>query len=341
MMKPLAKRLRRLFVVAVVMVLAAEVFCRVKIYRRTSDSRYLTTPFGLAAGTPAPAPVAEAPIQGYGAGDRQYFKMAPPAPGASYRINSLGFRGPEFTREKKPGVTRIFCIGDSNTIGLDAPEDATWPARLSRLLEQRGPARFEVINAGFNSYTSADYRTLIAQELVNYSPDIFIVYGGVNDLNVQHNLRRKTRQGWMKSAHDTFYNRSMLYTLVIEKISVMASGTPVPIAGYTTRYLEEFQDNTGQIINLCREKKIRVVFVRQLIDSKDPDMVQRMDREMDALKQLCAKEGVEYLDPTKTFADARQAGRNLFADHMHLNSDGYGVLAGNVLEFLGSGSAQR
>ena len=337
-MTRLPRRFKRLFLVAVLMILAAEGLCRAKIYRRTGDSRYLTTPFGLSAKAPDPPSAEGPPIQGHGDEGRQYYKMAPSAAGAPYRINSLGFRGPEFTREKKPGVTRIFCVGDSNTIGLEAPEEATWPARLGRLLEERAPSQFEVINAGFNSYTSFDYRMLITQELVNYSPDVLIVYGGVNDLNPQHNLRRKTRQGWIKSAHDTFYNRSMLYTLAIEKISVMTSGTPVPVAGYKARPIEEFAENTADIIRVCRQKKIRVIFVRQLINSSDPVMVQRMDEEMEVLKQLCAKEGVEYVDPRKAFTDARQ---EVFADHIHLGAGGYSLLARHVFEYLTSGTAQR
>jgi lysophospholipase L1-like esterase len=335
------RRLRRLCLAAVLTILAAEVFCRAKIYYRTGDSRYLTTPFGLSARTPEAAPGAEPPIQGHGSRDRPYYKMGPPPPGSPLRINSLGFRGPEFTREKKPGVTRMFCVGDSNTIGLDVAEEATWPARLGRLLDRHAPSQFEVINAGFNSYTSSEYRELISQELINYSPDVLIVYGGVNDLNTEHNLRKKSRQGWIKSAHDTLYNRSMFYTLLIEKVSVMTSGTPVPIAGYKTRYLEEFAENTGEIIRLCRQKKIRVVFVRQLINSTDPDLVQRMDREMDVLQQLCVKEGVEYLDPRNTFSEARKTGRTLFADHIHLNADGYSLLAGQIFEYLRSGTANR
>src|SRR5262245_55041082 len=54
------------------------------------------------------------------------------------RINSLGFRGNEFTLEKKPGTVRVLCLGDSYTFGPYVEDDRTFPAMVERALNERG-----------------------------------------------------------------------------------------------------------------------------------------------------------------------------------------------------------
>jgi lysophospholipase L1-like esterase len=346
-MKLLSKRLGKVGAAIVVLLLVAEALARFKMYYRTRDSTYLTGRFSRAApvGKPAPAvqgtPLQAAPTQNFGDQNSWYYKMAPraPVPAASgakddFRINSLGFRGPEFSRDKTPGVTRIFCIGDSNTVGLEAREDDTWPATLARLLGRQAGSQFEVINAGFNGYTSFNYLMLIREELLEYSPDVFVIYGGVNDLNQQSSLRPK--ENWGTRVHDFLYNRSIFYTLAIEKVSLLRSGSPVPVVAYEKWDDEEFVHNTTAIIGLCRRKQVRLVFVREMIDDEaaDPDLRVRMHQEMNALQHLCVKHGVEYLDLSAPFLEARRAGRPLFRDPMHLNTNGYGVLAEKVSAVL-------
>src|SRR3989338_5125678 len=61
--------------------------------------------------------------------------------------NSFGFRGKEFTREKRRGVYRIIAIGDSCTFGVGVSDDEhTYPALLEKKLNETiRSRRFEVI----------------------------------------------------------------------------------------------------------------------------------------------------------------------------------------------------
>ncbi len=347
-MKQLQKRLGKAGAVIVVLLLAAEVLSRFKMYYSTGDKKFLVPRFSrTAAATPVAAvqaPAAKAPaVQNFGDQNSWYYKMAPRAPAGAatgvkddYRINSLGFRGPEFSVAKKPGVNRIFCIGDSNTVGLEVKEDDTWPAILATVLERQYPSGFEVINAGFGGYTSFNYLMLIRDELLKYSPDVFVIYGGVNDLNQQTSLK-PSRQSWGTSTHDFLYNRSIFYTLAVEKISLMRTGSPVPIVAFTKWSADEFAENTTEIINLCRRQRVRLVFVREVLDddTADPDLSSRMNQQMKVLAELCAKRGVEYLDPRAAFLEARKAGRRVFRDPMHLDTAGYRILAEKVSDVLG------
>ncbi len=104
--------------------------------------------------------------------------------GRHININTLGYRGAEFSLAKPPGVIRIACIGGSTTFDVKVSDDTkTWPAQLEkRLHEQPGLEHVQVINAATNGYALP--RTIIDLSLrtLDLSPDWIICYPGVNDV---------------------------------------------------------------------------------------------------------------------------------------------------------------
>src|SRR5262249_25564332 len=101
-------------------------------------------------------------------------------PGHVVRLNTRGQRGREPTMPKPRDTFRVVCEGGSATFDLLAPDDEhTWPARLGDLL---GPRRVDVVNAGFNGWTSAE--SLVSLELrdLDLAPDLVVVLSGWNDL---------------------------------------------------------------------------------------------------------------------------------------------------------------
>lgn len=98
-------------------------------------------------------------------------------------INSLGFRGKEFTVAKPPGVYRIIAFGESTTFGITLnPGDRPWPEVLEQLIHERlSPERkVEVINAGVPGYDVADGLYRLRTELLKLQPDLLICYHGIN-----------------------------------------------------------------------------------------------------------------------------------------------------------------
>src|SRR5437868_674446 len=56
------------------------------------------------------------------------------------KINSLGFRGDEFTREKPKNTVRIACLGASTTFCAESTSNhTTWPHRLQEKLQAAYP----------------------------------------------------------------------------------------------------------------------------------------------------------------------------------------------------------
>ena len=97
------------------------------------------------------------------------------------------FNRQQFPKEKTAAAYRIFCVGGSTTYGRPYDDRTSFCGWLRELLADAAPDRqWEVINAGGISYAS--YRVaVVMEELIRYSPDLFIIYSGHNEF-----LERRT-----------------------------------------------------------------------------------------------------------------------------------------------------
>ncbi len=105
--------------------------------------------------------------------------------------NKLEFFYPQrFPAEKVPGTYRVFTLGGSTTAGRPYDDRVSFSRWLERYLDAAEPGRrHEVVNAGAISYAS--YRVArLMQELVRYSPDLFVVYTGHNEFLEERTYRR-------------------------------------------------------------------------------------------------------------------------------------------------------
>ena len=102
----------------------------------------------------------------------------------SIKINSEGFRGDNFSIVKPDGFYRIITVGGSTMFGYGATSDETTiPGYFEALLQNNSKLNnVEVINAGISGATSFTELELIKNKLIDYEPDLIIVYDGWNDL---------------------------------------------------------------------------------------------------------------------------------------------------------------
>ncbi len=100
------------------------------------------------------------------------------------------FNKQEFAGEKPPNTYRIFCMGGSTTYGRPYDDTTSFAGWLRELLPLAdGNKSWEVINAGGISYAS--YRVAhLMEELVNYQPDLFIIYTGHNEFLEERTYRK-------------------------------------------------------------------------------------------------------------------------------------------------------
>ena len=100
------------------------------------------------------------------------------------KINSLGFRGDEFTRTKPANTVRIVVLGASTTFNSEvSSNDATWPARLQAKLRTSNPGvNVEVINASLGGYRSNENLKNLRHRVMPLDPDLVIYYEANNEI---------------------------------------------------------------------------------------------------------------------------------------------------------------
>ncbi len=91
------------------------------------------------------------------------------------------FNQQRFLRDKPSNSFRIFTLGGSTTYGRPYNDTTSFSGWLRELLPALDANRqWEVINAGGISYASYRVANLM-EELINYQPDLFIIYTGHNE----------------------------------------------------------------------------------------------------------------------------------------------------------------
>jgi hypothetical protein len=120
-----------------------------------------------------------------------------------YRINNLGFRGPDIAEEKPPGRFRLAFLGTSTTLDQQTPEGENWPHRVTdRLRAAIEGCELDYVNAGVPRYSLGEIARLYEHRVAQTDPDLVIIMpGGVTQrldvLARQQGFRRDPRN------HDT------------------------------------------------------------------------------------------------------------------------------------------
>jgi lysophospholipase L1-like esterase len=98
-----------------------------------------------------------------------------------FRISSPNYKLP---KEKPAGQLRVAVLGGS-LVQLASTFETTLPGSLKILLQRRYPGRdIEVINAGIQSSVSRQSIAQLVFTVVDYHPDIVILYDGGNDIGL-------------------------------------------------------------------------------------------------------------------------------------------------------------
>jgi len=143
-------------------------------------------------------------------------------------VNSLGFRGPEIALPKPAGTVRIAYLGASTTWSAEVSgNEYVWPHLATVSVARAFPdLRFDYINGGVPGYTVASSLKNLELRVAPLSPDIVVIYEGINDLTGE--LREvAARQGVIAEAkmqEMSWPGRySLLWNLVEKNLRVIAS----------------------------------------------------------------------------------------------------------------------
>jgi len=223
----------------------------------------------------------------------------------SITINTLGFRGTEFSEEKLSDTYRIFMVGGSTMFGAGATSDETTiPGYLQHLLSEKDfEFDIEVINSGIQGADSNTELNLIEQKLVTLSPDLIIIYDGWNDLRANH-IPKVVKENWEKICE---FGKANDFDVII---------TLQPIAGFGNKVL------TNQELKYAQTGE---------------DYANKLLIESSSIYQNYAKNLSEITACTKTF-DIRNAfdteTEPIYWDQGHVSDKGNSIIAKSLLNAI-------
>ncbi len=200
-----------------------------------------------------------------------------PRPGAEQqgskihiKINSLGFRGADFSREKPPHTIRIACVGASTTFCSEVSDDsATWAAQLQSLLQAKYPdVHIEVINAGIPGYVIAESLQNLEHRVLPLQPDLVIYYEANNDMAWDSRSLAQDRGliaegAQYRSPFSKFMSEhSLLYDLVNKNLTVLLNRGDVQakkLSELPPNLPDRFAGKLSEMHDLLSERQIPMV----------------------------------------------------------------------------------
>jgi len=101
------------------------------------------------------------------------------------RINSGGFRGPEYSPSSAPGTVRIAFLGDSEAYGERLKEHETAGGALeTQLSHMDAKHKYEVLNFGVLGYNTAQEFERLKRRAMPYKPAIVVLLYSFNDTEI-------------------------------------------------------------------------------------------------------------------------------------------------------------
>lgn len=282
-----------------------------------------------------------------------YRRLTPNGKREAISINSLGYRGPEFSSAKPPDMTRILCIGDSCTFeGI--PESAPYPRLLEDLLNEYATVRYEVINGAVEGYDSSKALERLRNSLA-YEPDIVTIYIGWNDLYnsdpEQESSSGQSRWAAFLVSRSRFAAklRSLIYLRLRPKLKTRE---PVKTEFYKRFSPKRYRENLRQMIALAREHNAWVLLVtlpsmlgpeisnEALERAQFPhytnslaDMLVLIDQYNQAIRRTAEETGAPLIDLAKYF-DGMEKKERFFSDAIHMYNDAKPIVARAIADSI-------
>lgn len=202
---------------------------------------------------------------------------------ADNKVNWFNYQ--QFPVRKANGVTRIFCLGGSTTYGRPYDDRTSFCGWLRAFLPAVDPSRqWEVINAGGISYAS--YRVVqLMEALVQYQPDLFIIYTGHNEFLEKRTYDRLLRTPKFFRNLASLASRLRLYSLLSDIIysrkDILATEVDAVLDksigpddyhrddAMRDAVLEHFQMSLERITRVGQEAGTKIIFVTPASNIRD------------------------------------------------------------------------
>ena len=286
-----------------------------------------------------------------------------------WQINSLGYRGEDFSQIKPAGEVRVLIYGGSFVFDIEAKTNEHWPQLVENELKKQGLTKVKVINAGIPGHASFDCLGRLVAEGHHFSPDIVLLCTAWNDIkyfNEKRPLLRAfkafqrtdnplaTYQNWLDKL---LCNYSQLYirlrqryytwTIGIDTEGAIPKGETLDnisekgLAQYKLT-LQTFVDLTKNIgatpvlMTQCRlvspanDDKAKKIIKYKYVKLTHKALCHAFQKSDTVMKTVAAEKGCLLIDAARPMTGKAE----YFADHVHTSAKGSQVLAALVAEHL-------
>ena len=290
---------------------------------------------------------------------KNYWKLKPgtyynPTNNITFSINSDGFRDKNFNDNSNANTNqiKIGIIGGSSVMGIETSDTENWPFLLENKLNNSSSSKkYNVLNFGISGLASNHILSLFKAELINYDLDYLIYYGGLNDYSFPYTERYNGKIKRKNFYYNWLETKKIQVKIIIEKFSNFKF-----FSGIGLSFKRSHLANMDKILKICKEKNIKVIMVKQLLNHKSEhikyfsdqnynrlDFVKKLslfdplfnlkyrDLEIDAnLKYLSTKYNIEYLNIYNNLKEIKQSYFISSLDPVHLNKLGNEVVANTL-----------
>jgi lysophospholipase L1-like esterase len=263
--------------------------------------------------------------------------------GLRFRVNRLGFRGPEVSRDKPAGTDRVLIVGDSIAMGAALPEETLVSADLERMLRAARPDRtIEVINSGVGGYDIEEEKRLLLDDGLALTPDAVVLIVCLNDIpgtvisDHVNPLRDLPVPGkrWL-IAHSAL---ALVIQDLYDRFGLRSGGPPswlAPDAATEARIdggWDKYEAALGEMAAACHGigAPLVVVLVPHAAQFDDPN---HRFIPQHRLAEICRRLDLVFIDPAPQFAAASPLPYSL-PDPVHPNPQGHQIIADLVAPLL-------
>lgn len=257
--------------------------------------------------------------------------------------NSYGLRSKEYNLKKDAGIYRILILGDSIA-------EQRWSADFleEELNKKLGFLhRFEIWNAGVDSYDVRRYALFLKYRGLAYNPDMVVVFLFMNDFDLSINTYYKTKKGVVaynffleevdkKGFHISPFlmQHSSVYRYAILKLSAYLSQKG---KNNNTNREDNGKYYLGEIKEMCEKRKAPLcIIVFPYLKNFDEYKVYQKEEYLTIAKVLREMK-LDYIDLISLYDKLIKENfymRNSKEDEIHPNKETYIMIANIIYNYM-------